>query len=178
MLPVGALPPSSSSLPEEPRMFSTRSKRRLAAAAAAVLAAPLWFATSSTAPAAAAAPAEDWLHVSGNQIVDEAGNPVWLTGTNWFGFNAGERVFHGLWSANLTEVTKSMADRGINLVRVPISTQLLLEWKAGQAAVPAGVNMYANPELTGQTTLQVFDAFLALCRQYGLKVLLDVHSAE
>jgi endoglucanase len=158
-------------------MFSIRSKRRLAAAAAAVLAAPLlWFATSSTA--AAAAPAEDWLHVSGNQIVDEAGNPVWLTGTNWFGFNAGERVFHGLWSANLTEVTKSMADRGINLVRVPISTQLLLEWKAGQATVASGVNTYANPELTGKTTLQVFDAFLALCRQYGMKVLLDVHSAE
>jgi endoglucanase len=160
-------------------MFSIRSKRRLAAVAAAVLAAPLlWFATTGTSSAAAAAPAEDWLHVSGNQIVDEAGNPVWLTGTNWFGFNAGERVFHGLWSANLTQVTKSMADRGINLVRVPISTQLLLEWKAGQATVPSGVNTYANPELTGKTTLQVFDAFLALCRQYGMKVLLDVHSAE
>ncbi|MFI7544019.1 cellulase family glycosylhydrolase [Actinoplanes sp. NPDC049599] len=160
-------------------MFSIRNKRRLAAAAAAVLAAPLlWFATAGTSQAAAAAPADDWLHVTGNQIVDEAGNPVWLTGTNWFGFNAGERVFHGLWSANLTEVTKSMADRGINLVRVPISTQLLLEWKAGQAAVPSGVNTYANPELTGKTTLQVFDAFLALCRQYGMKVLLDVHSAE
>ncbi|MGW4948375.1 cellulase family glycosylhydrolase [Actinoplanes sp. NPDC004185] len=160
-------------------MFSTRSKRRLAAAAAAALAAPLlWFASTGTSSAAAAAPAEDWLHVSGNQIVDEAGNPVWLTGTNWFGFNAGERVFHGLWSANLTEVTKSMADRGINLVRVPISAQLLLEWKAGQAAVASGVNTYANPELTGKTTLQVFDAFLALCRQYGMKVLLDVHSAE
>jgi endoglucanase len=71
-----------------------------------------------------------------------------------------------------------MADRGINIVRVPISTQLLLEWKAGQAAVASGVNTYANPELTGKTTLQVFDAFLALCRQYGMKVLLDVHSAE
>jgi endoglucanase len=160
-------------------MFSIRSKRRLAAAAAAVLAAPLlWFATTGTSQAAAAVPAEDWLHVSGNQIVDEAGNPVWLTGTNWFGFNAGERVFHGLWSANLTEVTRSMADRGINIVRVPISTQLLLEWRAGQAAVASGVNTYANPELTGKTTLQVFDAFLALCRQYGMKVMLDVHSAE
>ncbi|MEU7901303.1 cellulase family glycosylhydrolase [Actinoplanes sp. NPDC049118] len=160
-------------------MFSTRSRRRLAAVAAAVLAAPLlWFATSGISQAAAAVPAKDWLHVQGNQILDEAGNPVWLTGANWFGFNAGERVFHGLWSANLTEVTRSMADRGINLVRVPISTQLLLEWKAGQAAVPSGVNTYANPELTGKTTLEVFDAFLALCERYGMKVLLDVHSAE
>jgi aryl-phospho-beta-D-glucosidase BglC (GH1 family) len=158
-------------------VFSVRTKRRLAALAAAVVAAPvMWAAT--TGPAEAAVPAKDWLHVSGNQIVDEAGNPVWLTGTNWFGFNASERVFHGLWSANLTEVTRSMADRGINIVRVPISTQLLLEWRAGQAAVSSGVNTYANPELVGKTTLQVFDAFLALCAQYGMKVMLDVHSAE
>jgi aryl-phospho-beta-D-glucosidase BglC (GH1 family) len=158
-------------------VFSVRTKRRLAALAAAVVAAPvMWAATTGTAQAAV--PAKDWLHVSGNQIVDEAGNPVWLTGTNWFGFNASERVFHGLWSANLTEVTRSMADRGINIVRVPISTQLLLEWRAGQAAVSSGVNTYANPELVGKTTLQVFDAFLALCAQYGMKVMLDVHSAE
>ncbi len=160
-------------------MFSVRSKRRLAALAAAVVAAPLmWAATNTGGTAEAAVPAKDWLHVSGNQIVDEAGNPVWLTGTNWFGFNASERVFHGLWSANMTEVTRSMAARGINLVRVPISTQLLLEWRAGQAAVASGVNTYANPELAGKTTLQVFDAFLALCEQLGMKVMLDVHSAE
>ena len=160
-------------------MFSVRSKRRLAALAAAVVAAPvMWAVTNTGGTAEAAVPAKDWLHVSGNQIVDEAGNPVWLTGTNWFGFNASERVFHGLWSANMTEVTRSMANRGINIVRVPISTQLLLEWRNGQAAVASGVNTYANPELAGKTTLQVFDAFLALCEQYGMKVMLDVHSAE
>ncbi|MGW6419272.1 cellulase family glycosylhydrolase [Streptomyces sp. NPDC055055] len=120
----------------------------------------------------------DWLHTQGNKIVDENGDEVWLTGTNWFGFNATERVFHGLWSGNITGITKSMADRGINIVRVPVSTQLLLEWKNGQAAVPSGVNTYANPELKDLTTLQVFDYWLALCEQYGIKVLLDVHSAE
>lgn len=121
---------------------------------------------------------KDWLHVSGNQIVDEKGNPVWLTGANWFGFNATERVFHGLWSGNIEEITKSMADRGINIVRVPISTQLLLEWKEGKAATSNNVNTYANPELTGMTTLQVWDYWLELCEQYGLKVVIDVHSAE
>ncbi|MFE2015987.1 cellulase family glycosylhydrolase [Streptomyces sp. NPDC059491] len=125
-----------------------------------------------------AAAGGDWLHTQGNKIVDENGDEVWLTGTNWFGFNATERVFHGLWSGNITGITKSMADRGINIVRVPVSTQLLLEWKNGQAAVPSGVNTYANPELKDLTTLQVFDYWLALCEQYGIKVLLDVHSAE
>jgi endoglucanase len=133
----------------------------------------------SVAPgvSAAAVPATDWLHVSGNRIVDSAGNPVWLTGANWFGFNASERVFHGLWSANITEITASMAQRGINLVRVPISTQLLLEWKAGQATAP-NVNTYANPELAGMNSLQIFEYWLQLCERNGIKVLLDVHSAE
>ncbi|MCM4084886.1 cellulase family glycosylhydrolase [Actinoplanes sp. TRM88002] len=129
------------------------------------------------ARAAAAAPGSDWLHVSGNQIVDAAGNPVWLTGVNWFGFNASERVFHGLWSANITEITRSMSQRGINIVRVPISTQLLLEWKNGQAAAP-NVNTYANPELAGLDSLEIFEYWLDLCETYGIKVLLDVHSAE
>ncbi|NLT56568.1 MAG: cellulase family glycosylhydrolase [Actinomycetales bacterium] len=151
-------------------------RARLAAAAVmATVAAVLPVSGSQTA--SAAVPENDWLHVQGNQIVDQAGNPVWLTGANWFGFNASERVFHGLWSGNVTEITKAMADRGINLVRVPISTQLLLEWKAGTFGT-VNVNTYANPELTGKNSLQVFDYWLELCEKYGIKVLLDLHSAE
>ncbi|WP_456789245.1 cellulase family glycosylhydrolase [Cellulomonas sp. P5_C5] len=142
-------------------------------AATAALAAPL---VIGAVPASAAA-GDDWLHVSGNKIVDESGKEVLLTGANWFGFNASERVFHGLWSANITTITKSMADRGINTVRVPISTQLLLEWKAGTFLKP-NVNTYANPELEGKNSLQIFDYWLTLCEKYGIKVFLDVHSAE
>jgi endoglucanase len=130
------------------------------------------------ATAGAAVPERDWLHVRGNQIVDEAGDPVWLTGANWFGFNASERVFHGLWSANVTELTTAIAARGINLVRVPISTQLLLEWRAGQPLARPNVNTFANPELTGMNNLQIFDFWLGLCERLGIKVMLDVHSAE
>jgi endoglucanase len=149
----------------------------VAATAVAVLGVSVVAPEADGRPAAAAVPTNDWLHTSGNQIVDEAGNPVWLTGTNWFGFNASERVFHGLWSGNITEITRSMANRGINMVRVPISTQLLLEWRAG-TFVQTNVNTYANPELTGMNTLQIFDFWLGLCQQYGIKVMLDVHSAD
>ena len=137
-------------------------------------------AVAAAAPAAAvqAVPAKDWLHVVGNRIVDEAGNQVWLTGANWFGYNASERVFHGLWSGNITQITRPMADRGINIVRVPISTQLLLEWRAGQTVAAPNVNTFANPELLGKNNLQIFDYWLQLCEQYGIKVMLDVHSAE
>ncbi|MFF5218070.1 cellulase family glycosylhydrolase [Micromonospora sp. NPDC000442] len=163
-------------------MSARRKLQAVATAAVALLgltaAAP---AASAAAPATevvtAAAPIADWLHTDGNRIVDEAGNEVWLTGANWFGFNASERVFHGLWSGNLESITRQMAQRGINIVRVPISTQLLLEWKAGQTIRP-NVNTYVNPELEGLNNLQVFDHWLALCEKYGLKVMLDVHSAE
>ncbi|WP_230534782.1 cellulase family glycosylhydrolase [Streptomyces griseomycini] len=134
--------------------------------------------TAAAPKASVAAPGDDWLHTEGNKIVDANGDEVWLTGANWFGFNATERVFHGLWSGNITDITKAMADRGINIVRVPISTQLLLEWKNGQATVPSGVNAYANPEIAGRTSLEVFDHWLDLCKQFGIKVMLDVHSAE
>lgn len=130
-----------------------------------------------TAQDALSSPGTDWLHTDGNQIVNSAGESVWLTGTNWFGFNATERVFHGLWSVNITSTTKAMADRGINVVRVPVSTQLLLEWRAGQTITP-NVNSWANPELNGMNNLQVFDYWLNLCEQFGLKVIIDVHSAE
>jgi endoglucanase len=146
-------------------------------AAAPVFSAPLASAEAPSRTAQAAVPATDWLHTAGNQIVDEAGNPVWLTGANWFGFNATERVFHGLWSGNITEITGSMATRGINIVRVPISAQLLLEWRAGTFQV-SNVNTYVNPELAGMNSLQIFDYWLGLCERYGIKVMLDVHSAE
>lgn len=121
--------------------------------------------------------ASDWLHVDGNKVVDANGRAVWMTGVNWFGFNCTERVFHGLWSAHFPTMMKSIADHGLNTLRVPISVELILEWKAGVFKTP-NVNTYANPELLGLTSLQIFDRTLELANQYGIKVLLDMHSAE
>ena len=40
---------------------------------------------------------DDWLHVNDNaEIVDKNGNPVWITGINWFGFNTGTGIFDGV----------------------------------------------------------------------------------
>jgi chitodextrinase len=147
-------------------------------ATALAIAASALAVNTATAPEAAAVPAKDWLHVQGNRIVDEDGNRVTLSGANWFGFNASERVFHGLWSANITELTRAIAQRGINIVRVPISAQVLLEWKNGQTVAQPNVNTFANPELVGKNNLQIWDFWLGLCEQLGIKVMLDVHSAE
>ena len=100
-----------------------------------------------------------------------------MTGVNWFGFNTSERVFHGLWSAHFPTIMKSIADHGINTLRVPISVELILEWKAG-VYKDVNVNTYANPELTGLNSLQIFDRTLELANANGIKILLDMHSAE
>ncbi|WP_029232210.1 cellulase family glycosylhydrolase [Butyrivibrio sp. VCB2006] len=125
---------------------------------------------------------DDWLHAKGGRIYDKYGHEVYLTGANWFGFNCSERVFHGLWSANMKDVVEGMADHGINLVRVPISTELLFEWKSGKN-VKVNVNTYANPELkradgSDMGSREIFDVFLALCKENGIKVMVDCHSAD
>lgn len=157
--------------------MSSSRVRRLRTALGGVLASGALVLPLALSAAPAQAATADWLHVDGNKIVDASGKEVWLTGVNWFGFNADERIFHGLWSANMRTLTKGIADRGMNVVRVPISTELLLEWKAGTFTKP-NVNEFANPELAGLNSLQVFEKWLEMCEEYGLKVFLDVHSAE
>lgn len=130
---------------------------------------------------------DDWLHVEGDKIVDVDGNEVWLTGCNWFGYNVGSQVFDGVWSQNMHDMLRQIADHGFNLLRVPVSTELLLQWKNGDPdpATPK-VNQYSNPELTvegvaGGTIMYSFDIWnkaLQWCRQLGIKIMIDIHSAE
>lgn len=49
-------------------------------------------ASISSAAATPDAYHDDWLHVNDNaEIVDRDGNPVWITGCNWFGYNVVRR---------------------------------------------------------------------------------------
>lgn len=121
---------------------------------------------------------DDWLSTDGNRIVNADGKAVWLTGANWFGFNTQERVFHGLYAVKMEDLLDGAAVRGINVIRVPISTQLLIEWRDGKAAPTSAVNSALNPDLADKNTLEIFEAFLGAAKDRGLKVILDVHSAE
>ncbi|WP_062132790.1 cellulase family glycosylhydrolase [Demequina aestuarii] len=135
-------------------------------------------AAADVAPPSNAPSGDDWLSVDGSSIVDDDGNAVWLTGANWFGFNTSERVLHGLWSVNLESTIAAIAERGFNVLRVPISTELLLEWRSGDAPAADNVNTGTNPDLEGATTLEAFEALLVTSKAHGVKVILDVHSAK
>ena len=139
--------------------------------------------------ASAAAPDEyhdDWLHVNDKaQIVDMNGNPVWLTGCNWFGYNVGSQVFDGVWSINMHQALNEIADHGFNFLRVPMSTQILLQWKNNEPDEMIKVNEWKNPELTlegieGGTVMYSFDIWnkaVEWCRENGIKIMIDIHSA-
>lgn len=147
---------------------------------------------------------DDWLHAVGSRLYDSEGNEVWLTGANWFGFNCSENCAHGMYAADCDEFLKSVADHGINIVRMPISTELLVSWMEGtpnpvqsvQASYEPPVDevgedgtvtkagTYGNinkdfVESDGKTlknSLEIFDVMMQKMKKYGLKVVVDVHS--
>jgi aryl-phospho-beta-D-glucosidase BglC (GH1 family) len=122
-------------------------------------------------------PAEDdWLHVDGNQIKDAKGNAVHLTGINWFGFETdGANGFYGLNKCNLEDSLKLMADRGFNLLRIPMSAEIIKEWMNGKYVDTSFVNTEENPNLDGMNSLQILDYTVEHCRMTGMKIMFDMH---
>ncbi len=131
---------------------------------------------------------DDWLHAEGSRLYDMNGNEVWLTGANWFGFNCSENCVHYLWSADVDDVLRETADRGINVIRFPISTELLVSWMEGNPNPVSSVSGNADPAFTinpdfvledGKTlkdSMQIFDIIMQKCKKYGIKAFIDIHS--
>lgn len=136
-------------------------------------------------PSATTAPArivlgvegDDWLTTVDSHIVDMNGTEVWLTGCNWFGYNTGTNIFDGVWNCNLEETLGDIADRGFNVLRVPMSAELLLQWKNGEYP-KANYNNAYNTSLNSMNSLEIFDYVLHLCEQNGMKVIIDIHTAK
>ena len=120
---------------------------------------------------------DDWLTTEGSHIVDMNGTEVWLTGCNWFGYNTGTNIFDGVWNCNLKDTLKSIADHGFNVLRVPMSAELLLQWKNGEYP-RANYNNAYNEELNSMNSLEIFDYVLSLCEQNGMKIIIDIHCAK
>lgn len=123
-----------------------------------------------------AASTDDWLSVKGNKIVDSSGKEVWLTGCNWFGYNTGSNCFDGLWACDLNSSLASIADHGFNLLRVPISAELINNWAAGKYP-EANYNQATNSYLEGMNSLEIFDYVIGQCRANGIKIMIDIHCA-
>ncbi|MCH5192535.1 MAG: cellulase family glycosylhydrolase [Oscillospiraceae bacterium] len=120
---------------------------------------------------------DDWLYTDGSKIVDKDGKQVWLTGVNWFGYNTGTNTFDGLWTCDLNTSIAAIADRGFNLLRIPISTELIKNWSNGNYPT-ANFNQATNSYLVGMNSLEIFDYVIGQCRANGIKIMIDIHSAK
>lgn len=149
---------------------------------------------------------DDWLHAEGSRLYDMNGNEVWLTGANWFGLNCIEYSPHYLYAGDIDDMLQEVADRGINVIRFPISTELILSWMNGTPYQISSGGMQAvyNPpvdqddgnggvvkagtygnlnkdfvEADGKTLItsdRGFDIILDKCKKYGIKAFIDIHS--
>ncbi len=131
---------------------------------------------------------DDWLHAEGSRLYDMNGNEVWLTGANWFGFNCSENCPHYLWSADADDCLTEIADRGINIIRFPIATELIVSWMKGEPNPVSSFSANADPaykinadfcEADGKTpvdSMQVFDIMMRKCKEHGIKAFIDIHS--
>ena len=131
---------------------------------------------------------DDWLHAKGSRLYDKDGNQVWLTGANWFGFNCNEACPHYLWSADADDCLQQIADRGINIIRFPISTELIVSWMNGKPNPVSSFSANADPafcinkdfcQADGKTpvdSMQVFDIMMKKCKEHGIKAFIDIHS--
>ena len=171
------------------KKFTSAATALLSAAAMSfTAAAPVVSSTATMSVTAADTNNDDWLHAKGSHLYDANGNEVWLTGANWFGFNCGERFPHGLWSADIDEILSAIADRGINVLRFPIATELILDWMddvddSSMISInPKNTDGYkfnpdfCRPDGSCMSSHEIFDVILAKCKKYGLKIFIDIHS--
>ncbi len=171
------------------KITKTASAFVMAGAIALTAAAPAVGTEPSTTAYALDDTNDDWLHAEGSRLYDMNGNEVWLTGANWFGFNCTESSPHYIWSGDIDDLVRDIADHGVNVLRLPVSTELLYNWMIGDPdpiksikpnnspSYPFNIDLI-NPDGSIANSQQLFDVLLKKCKQYGIKAFIDIHSPE
>jgi endoglucanase len=113
------------------------------------------------------------LSTSGRFVVDATGRRVHLAGVNWYGAHEDDGVAPGLDRVHRTELAATIARLGFNSVRLPFSL-----WMTRQTAPVPDPYLAANPDLSGSSPLQVYDACVEALTAAGLIVILNCHTLD
>lgn len=116
-----------------------------------------------------------YLHTVGTRLYASNGQPVRLTGLNWFGFEGTSRVPYGLDKRTLGALLDQVKALGYNMLRLPYANEML---RPGMFPDPVFLSETLNPGLRGLTSLQVMDRIIAEARSRGLRVVLDRHRPD
>jgi len=108
------------------------------------------------------------------RIVDRDGERLVIQGVNWFGFETGVHVAHGLWARDYSEMLAQIHGLGFNAIRLPFSIQSIRSSSISSVNTALG----RNSELAGKTPLQAMDLIVEEARRQDLLVVLDLHSLD
>ena len=115
-------------------------------------------------------PTEGPLSTNGRFIVDARGRRVRLAGVNWYGAHEDLGVAPGLDRTHRSTLAQTIVRHGFNSVRLPFSL-----WMTGQANPVPDQYLAANPDLSGATPMQVYDACVEALTGAGLIVIPNCH---
>jgi aryl-phospho-beta-D-glucosidase BglC (GH1 family) len=113
------------------------------------------------------------LHTSGRRILDDANNPVRLTGINWFGLETSNFAPHGLWARPMADLLDVIDSLGYNVIRLPYCNQLF-----DSGSTPTGIDFNQNPDLFGLSGLEIMDKVIEGAGERGIRVILDRHRPD
>jgi endoglucanase len=113
------------------------------------------------------------LSTSGRYLVDARGRRVRLAGVNWYGAHEDDGVAPGLDRTDRRALARRIALLGFNSVRLPFSL-----WMIEQTAPVPDRYLAANPDLSGATPLQVYDACVEALTGAGLIVIPNCHTLD
>lgn len=114
-----------------------------------------------------------YLHTDGNRILDSSGREVHFSGVNWFGFETGNNVVHGLWARNWEAILDDIKALGYNVIRLPFSNEMLTP-----GTMPDSIDYTKNPDLEGLSSIEIMDKIIEGAGERGLKVILDNHRSN
>src|SRR5215475_3985213 len=132
-------------------------------------------------------------HTSGGQIVDSNGQPVLITGVNWFGLETANYTVHGLWAVDYKLQMNQMVALGFNTIRLPYSSQLFdpgsrpnsinFSLPPGPGENTGNSDLCAVPIQNGNCTqlltgIEIIDKIVAYAGQVGLRIILDRHRPD
>jgi endoglucanase len=128
---------------------------------------------ATAAPQVSVGSGTGFWRTNGRQIVDANGQPVRMTGINWFGMETNTFSPHGLWARNWRDMLDQIRSLGYNTLRLPFCTQAL-----DPGNIPSGIDFNRNPDLAGLSPIQLMDRIVDYSGQIGLRIFLDRHRPD
>jgi endoglucanase len=113
------------------------------------------------------------LHTQSRFVVDAQGNRFRFSSVVWYGAESPDLVPYGLDHNTAGDIAKLIHQLGFNSVRLPWCNQMV----ESNPVVPDAL-LSSNPNLIGQTALEVFDAVIDALAAEGVLIILDNHRSK